>query len=190
MTTMAPIAQDRVLDVGVDDGDWRASNFLEATYPWPDRITAVAPSAMPGFQARFPAVSFVVGDGRALPFADRSFEIGFSNAVIEHVGGREDQRRLVAEMLRTCRRVFICTPNAGFPIDPHTLLPFVHWLPRGLRHPILRATGNGRWASVSTLEPLTAGHLLALFPAASRPRLIRQRAAGLATVLIVVAGLP
>ena len=50
----------------------------------------------------------------------------------------------LSEYLRRHERVFVSTPNAWFPVDPHTLLPFVHWLPRRIRHPILRATGNGR----------------------------------------------
>lgn len=45
--------------------------------------------------------------------------------------------------IRTCERFFISAPNAHFPIDPHTLLRFVHWLPRTVRYPILRATAWG-----------------------------------------------
>jgi hypothetical protein len=124
-----------------------------------------------------------------LPFADGAFAIGFSNAVVEHVGSRDDQRRFVAELVRTCRRVFIATPNAGFPIDPHTLLPFVHWLPRPYRHWVLRRLGQGRWASEEALHPLSARDLVGLFPAGTSVRLVRQRVAGLTTVLIAIAGM-
>jgi hypothetical protein len=123
-----------------------------------------------------------------LPFEDDAFAIGFSNAVVEHVGTRDDQRRFVAELVRTCRRTFIATPNAGFPLDPHTLLPFVHWLPRRARDRVLRRLGQGRWADELELNPLGARDLLALFPAGTPVRLVRQRVAGLTTVLIAVAG--
>jgi SAM-dependent methyltransferase len=73
---------------------------------------------------------WMVADGRRLPFRDGAFDVVFSNAVIEHVG-RFDKQRLFAE---ECRRVgksyFVTTPNRGFPIEPHLLTPFVHWLPR------------------------------------------------------------
>ncbi len=184
---MRPEPEDRILDVGVTDTDWRSSNFLEANYPWPDRITAVGLAPMPTFMRLFPAVEFVAADGRHLPFADHAFDIGFSNAVIEHVGGIDEQRAFVAEMVRTCRRVFIATPNAWFPIDPHTLLPFVHWLPRRIRHPVLRSTGNARWASEGALRPVGTSELKAFFPPGSRVRIVRQRLLGLTTVLIAIA---
>jgi hypothetical protein len=190
MREMRPSENDRVLDVGVTDVPTRSSNFLEASYPWPANIVAVAPSRPEHFLRAFPDVTFKLGDGRELPFADGEFDIGFSNAVLEHVGSREDQRRFVGEMTRTCRRAFICTPNARFPVDPHTLLPFVHWLPRPMRHRLLRATGNARWASEDALNPLTASEFLALFPPGTQVRLVRQRMLGMTSVLVAITGQP
>jgi SAM-dependent methyltransferase len=184
---MRPLSTETILDVGVTDTAWRSSNFLEARYAWPERITAVAIEPVPEFERLFPAVRVVQADGRSLPFPDDAFDIGFSNAVIEHVGNREEQRRFVSELVRTCRRVFVATPNAGFPIDPHTLLPFVHWLPRRVRHQVLRWTGNRDWASEEALNPLSAGDLAGLFPDEVRVRLDGQRLLGMTTVLIAMA---
>jgi hypothetical protein len=187
MRLMTPRATDRILDVGITNQGWRSSNFLEAHYPWPAQITAVAPAESPAFTAAFPEVRFVQADGRALPFADAEFDIGFSNAVIEHVGSRAEQRRFLAEIVRTCRRVFVCTPNSGFPIDPHTLLPFVHWLPRRWWYAALRWTGNAHWASEAMLNPLSARDLEGLFPAGTTVRIERQRMLGVTSVLIAIA---
>lgn len=187
MAEMAPTAQTSLLDIGVTSSPWRDGNFLEARYPWPERIVGVSPRPMPSFAEHFPEVRLVEADGRALPFADRSFDIGFSNAVLEHVGSREQQTRFVAEMLRVCGRVFLSTPNRRHPIDPHTLLPFAHWLPRQRWEQVLRRTGNAQWAGEDRLNPLAAAELLGMFPAASHPRLVRQRLFGLTSVLIVVA---
>ena len=186
METMQPGPDETILDVGVTDADRRASNFLEAMYPRPGQITAVALDDAPAFRRLFPEVDVVVADGRSLPFPDGAFDIGFSNAVIEHVGGRADQRRYAAELVRTCRRVFIATPNSWFPIDPHTLLPLIHWLPRTPRDLLLRATGNGRWAGEANLNPLTASQLRALFPPRVPVRIARQRVAGFTTVLVAI----
>jgi hypothetical protein len=106
-------------------------------------------------------VTTVQADGRELPFEDGQFDLGFSNAVVEHVeGGRADQRRFVGELCRVAERVMVTTPNRYFPIDPHSLLPFVHWLPDGdLRRRALRARGFD-----DVLDPLGPGELASLFP--------------------------
>ena len=92
------------------------------------------------FAAAFPQVRAVRADGRELPFADGEFDLGFSNAVVEHVaGGRDGQRRFVHELCRVAQRVFVTTPNRWFPLEVHTLLPFVHWLPAGRARPRLTA---------------------------------------------------
>lgn len=188
MLEMRPTGSSRVLDVGVADTAWRSSNFVEANYPWPSQITAVSVEPAPTFQREYPDVTVVIADGKNLPFPDQSFDIGFSNAVIEHVGDRQEQRKLVTELLRTCRRVFIATPNARFPVDPHTLLPFAHWLPTPIWHRVLRAAGQEAWADLNRLNPLDAKALRGLFPAGTSLRIARQRILGLTSVIIAIAG--
>ena len=152
-----------VVDVGITDapfGDGSTDNFFEALYPWPERVTGVGPTELDRFAAAFPAVTAVRADGRHLPFADKEFDLGFSNAVVEHVaGGRDGQRRFVHELCRVAGKVFVTTPNRYFPLEVHTLLPFAHWLPRRLRDPLLRARGFD-----DVLEPLGPRELASLFP--------------------------
>jgi SAM-dependent methyltransferase len=141
MELLTPGPGTSVLDVGVTDsgvaGAYGTDNFLEARYPWPERITAVGVTELERFGRAFPQVRTVVADGRSLPFADGEFDVGFSNAVVEHVGRRDDQVAFVHELCRVAGRVFVTTPNRWFPIEVHTLLPVVHWLPRGLQPPLL-----------------------------------------------------
>src|SRR2546421_8682951 len=92
-----PGPETTVVDVGVTDaplGGGSTDNFFEALYPWPQRVTAVGNTSLERFSAAFPKVTVVHADGRNLPFTDGHFDLGFSNAVVEHVaGGREGQRR-------------------------------------------------------------------------------------------------
>jgi SAM-dependent methyltransferase len=77
-----------------------------------------------------PHVRRIVADGCSLPFADSSFDWVFSNAVLEHVGGAEQQRKFAAEISRVATHgYFVTTPNKLFPIEPHTLLPLYQFLP-------------------------------------------------------------
>src|SRR5262249_31575471 len=113
LETFAPGPDTTVVDVGVTDapfGGGSSDNFFEAMYPWPERITAVGRTELDRFAAAFPAVTVVRSDGRELPFADGAFDLGFSNAVVEHVaGGPGGQRRFVDELCRVARRVFVTT---------------------------------------------------------------------------------
>jgi hypothetical protein len=156
----APGPETTVVDVGVTDAPFGAGstdNFFEAMYPWPERITAVGHTELDRFAAAFPSVRAVRADGRELPFADGEFDLGFSNAVVEHVaGGREGQRRFVHELCRVARRVYVTTPNRWFPLEVHTLRPFVHWLPEG---PRTRLVGFD-----DVLDLLGPKDLAALFP--------------------------
>ena len=172
-----------MLDVGADElafgeGDGCGTlNFFEELYPWPDRITALGLHDGAGFRERYPAVRYVQGDACALPFADGEFEVVFSNAVIEHVGGRERQRRLVLEALRVGRRIFLTTPNRRFPVEVHTRLPFVHWLPDAVAHRAYDLVGKGFAKELDLLSP---GTLASLFP--GRVRVVNL---GLTLVAIV-----
>lgn len=178
LEAMRPGPETRVVDVGVGDtpfgtepGVAATHNFFEALYPWPERITAVSTQHLDRFSAAFPRVTAVRADGRELPFADGEFDLGFSNAVLEHVGGREDQRAFVRELCRVAGRVFLATPNRRFPLDPHTLVPLAHWLRAEQRDGIYRRLGRTEGIGVQLLSP---GDLLALFPPETRPRLVRR----------------
>jgi SAM-dependent methyltransferase len=180
---LRPTAETTVLDVGADELGFgevdgcATMNFFEELYPWSERITALGLHDGAGFSTRYPHIPYVQGDACALPFEDGAFDIVFSNAVIEHVGGRERQRQLVSEAIRVGRRVFITTPNRRFPVEVHTRLPFVHWLPDAISHRVYAATGKGLG---NELDLLTRRSFAQLFP--GRVRVISL---GLTLVAIV-----
>jgi len=170
--TMRPTAETTVVDVGVDDsgfgerpGTCGTLNFFEELYPWPERITGVGLHEGLRFTQRYPAARYVQASALELPFEDGAFDVYFSNAVIEHVGSRDAQRRFVAEALRVAPRVFITTPNRWFPVELHTRAPLVHWLPDAAAH---RAYDLIRkpWAKENHL--LGPGALRDLFPPEAR----------------------
>ena len=167
---MAPDASTTVLDVGVDEvssgeaggeSGCTTHNFFEERYPWPGRITALGLHDGRRFRERYPGIPYVEGDACALPFPEGAFDVVHSNAVIEHVGGRERQLGFVREALRVGRRVFLTTPNRWFPVEVHTRLPLVHWLPDGLAGRAYDLTGKS-WARENHL--LGPADLRGLFP--------------------------
>lgn len=135
---------DSILDVGVtSDRSQLASNYLEAWYPHKHRITACGIDDASFLQQQYPGLRFVRADGRALPFADGSFDWVHSSAVLEHVGSRAAQAGFLAELYRVCRKgVFATTPNRWFPVEFHTVLPLLHWLPPARFRALLRRMGH------------------------------------------------
>jgi len=179
METMRPGPETRVVDVGVGDTGFGTEpgvavthNFFEALYPWPERITAVSDVPLPNFARAFPSVRCVTASGIDLPFEDDAFDVAFSNAVIEHVRGRDDQRRFVAELCRVAPRVFLSTPNRRFPVETHTLVPLVHWLPRPAADGTMRALRRDGWDQV---DLLSRQELVALFPPRANARVVESR---------------
>ncbi len=132
MREFAPRAEESVLDVGVtSDRSYTSSNYLEALYPWKERITAAGIDDARFLETLHPGVKFVFANALDLPFADGSFDLVHASAVLEHVGPFASQARMVAECLRVARRgVCVTTPNRWFPVEFHTQLPLVHWLPK------------------------------------------------------------
>ncbi len=179
---LRPTGETTVLDVGADElgfgeGEGCSTlNFLEELYPWPERITALGLHDGRSFRERYPAVAYVQGDALALPFDDDAFDVFFSNAVIEHVGDRKAQRRFVTEALRVGRQVFITTPNRRFPVELHTRLPLVHWLPERAAHSVYDALGKG---FAKEVELLSRRDLESLFP-------VRVRIVNLGLTLVAI----
>lgn len=152
---------DHILDVGVtSDRDQLASNYLEAWHPRKDRITACGIDDASFLEEQYPGMRFVPGDGKDLPFPSASFDWVHSSAVLEHVGSAAEQAKFIAELHRVCRKgIFITTPNRWFPVEFHTVLPLVHWLPRPWFRALLRLLGHRELALEKNLNLLGRGDL-------------------------------
>ena len=129
-------------------------------------------------------------------FDDGSFDLVFSNSVIEHLYSFENQRRMAAEIQRVGKCFWIQSPNFWFPIEPHFYVPGWQWMPVELRVAALRRwrvgckgpfadTTHARDA-VTEVQLLTKRQLKTLFPEATlRP----ERFCGLVKSWNVVKGL-
>jgi hypothetical protein len=132
LETCRPDRDTLVLDVGGNPGIWNLIPEVRR----PRVVYLNLPRAHEDSDDRS---RLVFGDGLHLPFADQSFDLVFSNSVIEHVGDAANQARFAAEIRRVARRRYwVQTPNRGFPVEQHLLTPFLHWLPDGLRAAVAR----------------------------------------------------
>ncbi|MDT8069965.1 MAG: class I SAM-dependent methyltransferase [Terriglobia bacterium] len=168
-----------VLDVGGTSATWTA---LGARCP---RVTLL--NILPEQSPIFP---YVQANALNIPFPDNSFDVVFSNSLIEHVGGWEDQQQCAREMSRVGKRLWIQTPNRRFPIEPHLLAPFIHWLPRSVQRVLIPLTPRSFFSDEfqSVMEVwnstilLDEGQMRELFP---NRNLHRERMLGLTKSFIV-----
>lgn len=164
MKTIRPTASDSVLDLGITaDLLHEADNFFEKLYPFPSQITGAGIEDLSGLKTIYPEMKLVQADGRNLPFADKSFDIVFAGAVLEHVGSREDQKKFISEALRVGKKVFITTPNRNFPVEVHTGLPFIHLLPNKIYRKTLNSIGMEFFAKEKNLNLLRKKDFVNLF---------------------------
>jgi SAM-dependent methyltransferase len=182
---------DTVLDVGAtSDRLYDHSNYLEAWWPDKTLITAVGTDDAAILQSLYPGLCFVRANGCDLPFPDNSFDFAHSSAVLEHVGDRKRQERFLYEMARVARRgIFVTTPNRWFPVEFHTLLPFIHWLPpRWYRNTLIRI-GKPFFAAEENLNLLSRRDLTSVACNAGLKRLQVTTVSllGLPTNLILLA---
>ncbi len=77
------------------------------------------------------------------------YHIVHSNSVIEHVGSEARQESFAGEITRLGKSYFVQTPSFWFPIEPHSMTPFFHWLPRRWRLWLVRHFQLGHWAKAA-----------------------------------------
>lgn len=176
-----PSERTTILDVGGLPLTWKL-------LPVTPKVTLLNLEIPPRPQQGF---VWIRGDGRHLPFRDKAFDIVFSNSVIEHIGHPDDQRLFAHEIRRVGRGYWVQTPNFWFPVEPHLLTPFFHWLPKRLQLVLLRnftvtgwftrPTAQQCWEFVEGTRLLAARELKELFPDG---KILRERLFGLTKSLV------
>jgi hypothetical protein len=118
----------KILDIGGTEDYWKNQGLVLG-----DQIEIVllnlykAEVSTPGFTS-------IKGDATNLEgIADKSFDLVYSNSVIEHLFSLEQQEKMAKETIRVGKSYFIQTPNKYFPIEPHWVFPFFQFLPFGLQ---------------------------------------------------------
>lgn len=172
-----PSPTSAVLDVGFTEDEYSATdNYIEKHYPHLDKITALGIAEPKKFNKRYPMVKAVQYDGREFPFRDKEFDICWSNAVIEHVGDRDRQIMFLKEMKRVARTVFFTTPNRCFPVEVHTRILLLHFLPKHIFDKYLHLSGR-QWAAGDYMHLLSLRDLRSIIESAgiSDYRVVRNR---------------
>jgi hypothetical protein len=182
------IADMRVLDLGGTPETWIRSPLR------PAHVVVLNLSCLP-----VPAQAWIevhAGDACAPPKAlrSRSFDLVYSNSLIEHVGGDARCRQLVEVVASSAERHWVQTPYRYFPIEPHWLFPGMQFFPVSARAlvaqywPLAHARARTKAAavrSVLAVELLSYTALAHYFPQST---IVRERVGALTKSLIAIAG--
>ena len=80
-------------------------------------------------------ICYVEGDACDVnAFEDCTFDVVFSNSVIEHVGAADKQASFAREVRRLGKSYWVQTPSKWFPIEAHCGMPFWWFYPVKVRH--------------------------------------------------------
>lgn len=180
----------RILDVGGTTAFWENRGYTQR------RDVEIVTLNLIREEQRYDNIKPEFGDATDLAgFDDQSFDIAFSNSVIEHLCTFENQRRMAAAVRRVGKAFWVQTPNFWFPMEPHFHVPGWQWLPIGVRTAILRHQRCG-WRgpcpdaitarqAVEEIRLLTRRELMEIFP---RTTIIAERFFGLVKSWVVISG--
>jgi 2-polyprenyl-3-methyl-5-hydroxy-6-metoxy-1,4-benzoquinol methylase len=169
-----------ILDVGGTDYFWKDSRVLSLPNV---KITLLN---LHKEETNHPNLESRVGDATQMgEFENQSFDLVFSNSVIEHLYTYENQQKMAEEIRRVGKKYFIQTPNKYFPIEAHYALPLAQYLPAKLLFFLLTKTKLSRfqrWAPqaakqyIEEIRLLNAAEMKALFP---KCKILEEKVMGL-----------
>lgn len=173
LSRVAPPPNARIVDLGGTSSMW---SLFEHDF----QVTLVN---LPGSfreQTSSPRVSLVEADATDLRnvFDAKSFDVVYSNSVIEHVGDEKKQSAFASEVHRLADAFWIQTPSTRFPLEVHTRVPFYWSLPERFRERLVENWGRKlpAWTEmIKGTRVLSEDRMRELFPSA---RVYHERSFG------------
>lgn len=167
MRRLSPKPGARILDLGGSPEIWRLTEarFEVTLVNLPGGMEQLA-GARPETRGDHTIVWADACDLRDI-FDDQSFDIVFSNSVIEHVGDAERRRAFAREVRRLAPAYWVQTPSPRFPIEPHTGVPFFFQLPPQVREHLMERWREAlpAWAEmIDETTVLSEAEMRELFP--------------------------
>ena len=162
-----------ILDVGGTISFWEQMDFINR-----ENVEIVILNLMKEEHNSYINIRCIEGNGCDMKeFPDNTFDIVFSNSVIEHVGSFQNQEKMAKECQRIGKAFFLQTPNYWFPFEPHFLIFGFQFLPVRVSAFLLRRFNLG-WCSkindynksiekVESIRLLGKKKLKKLFPGAT-----------------------
>lgn len=159
----------RVLDLGTTpDSDLPDSNLFAKRLAGKVDLTLSSPEDCSGLAKELGA-QFIPQDQISQEIKKQKFDLVVSIAVLEHVGSLQNQKHFASLVKDSAQYFFLTTPHRFFPIELHTFLPFIHWLPKSIHRWILRSVFREKFWSQEANLNLFGNEIVDLFSNPERP---------------------
>ena len=150
-----------LLDVGTTSSLENHENQILKHFYNKIQISCLSNLSLEELKLKYEKLSIYKGDGRAMTFTDNNFDIVTSSVTIEHVGSFKNQIKFISECLRVSNhKTIITTPNRYYPIELHTKIPLLHFLPKKIHRKILNLLGDKFLSLEENLNLLSKKDLL------------------------------
>ena len=155
---------DDALDIGTtNDMEFPSSNYLIKNLEKIEKYKSISDQKIDSNFFSSTLKKSITDDFSLEEINLHNADLVISNATIEHVGSYSNQLKMVSNIINFSKKNFIIsTPNRFHPIDFHTKIPFIHWLPKKIHRRILSLVGLDYYAKEENLNLLSLNNLIIL----------------------------
>ena len=123
-------------------------------------ITSISDQDCNILKKKFKKLKIIKKNAKKIPSNFRKFDIVHSNATIEHVGNLRNQTIFLKKLYSiTKKTLIVTTPNRFHPIEFHTKILMLHWLPKSFFRFLLKIFGDEFYSKEKNLNLLSEGNL-------------------------------
>lgn len=146
-----------ICDVGTtEDLSNRSSNFLVKCFTYIKIKNSITDQLIVDEFFDNKIQASITSELKTEDIAKLKSDILFSSATIEHVGCKENQKKMVENMIELSNKyIIITTPNRYHPIEFHTKLPLLHYFPKVFHRILLKLIGYSYFAQEKNLNLLS-----------------------------------
>ena len=149
------------LDIGTtNDFDKKSSNLIIKNLREITILKSISNQKIDESFFNISLTKSITNDFTNIEIDKMSSDLVISSATIEHVGNEKNQIKMIENIIKLSKKYFvITTPNKLYPIDFHTKIPLIHWLPKKVHRFLLKIIGLNYLSKEENLNLLSKSDL-------------------------------
>ena len=150
-----------VLDIGTtSDTENKSSNFIIQNLKNIKNLYSISDQLITSPLFKKKLQKSIIENFSEFEIENFKSDLVVSNATIEHVGNYDNQKVMVSNMIKLSKKmVIISTPYRYHPLEFHTKIPFIHWLPKKIHRKILKKFNLDFYSKEENLNLLSKSDL-------------------------------